>query len=225
MAQLVRRGNAVVLAFLLVTTALVSAGLTQSPAPNLVVHEWGTFTSVAGHDGRAVEWQPLSGPSDLPCFVRVLNPVCSKCVTPTSVLPTLRATVRMETPVLYFYSEQARTVKVDVGFRGGSISQWYPERSGGESSPRMPLPHEFRAVLPIDFSNGFNGSAAWKVNVLKPGTSDAFSARRDSETPQWPRARVADANRVRGSKGEVEGFIFYRGLGNFALPLKVKAAA
>ena len=35
----------------------------------LAVHEWGTFTTVAGEDGRAIEWLPLSGPTDLPCFV------------------------------------------------------------------------------------------------------------------------------------------------------------
>lgn len=33
------------------------------------VHEWGTFTSIAGMDGGAVGWTPLSGRDDLPCFV------------------------------------------------------------------------------------------------------------------------------------------------------------
>jgi hypothetical protein len=46
---------------------------------------------------------------------------------------------------------------------------------------------------------------------------------RELETPQWPRARVPGANLVRGVRGEVEGFIFYRGLGNFRLPLEAKA--
>src|SRR6202158_3218109 len=32
-------------------------------------HEWGTFTSIAGVDGRAVEWSPLTGSTDLPGFV------------------------------------------------------------------------------------------------------------------------------------------------------------
>ena len=32
------------------------------------VHEWGTFTSVAGRDGAAMNWQTLSGTSDLPCL-------------------------------------------------------------------------------------------------------------------------------------------------------------
>ena len=35
----------------------------------LTVHEWGTFTSVAGRNGKAIEWRPAGGPTDLPCFV------------------------------------------------------------------------------------------------------------------------------------------------------------
>jgi hypothetical protein len=40
----------------------------------LVAHEWGTFTSVAGEDGSAVQWAPLSGTPDLPSFVKHLSP-------------------------------------------------------------------------------------------------------------------------------------------------------
>ena len=33
------------------------------------VHEWGTFTAIAGANGTAVEWSPLTEPPDLPGFV------------------------------------------------------------------------------------------------------------------------------------------------------------
>ena len=79
---------------------------TQSSGP-LVVHEWGTFTSVAGEDGRAVEWLPLSGPSDLPCFVERFR---------LDIKGSLRGKVRMETPVLYFYASH------DNREREGSVS-------------------------------------------------------------------------------------------------------
>ncbi len=36
---------------------------------SLTAHEWGTFTSIAGMDGSAVEWSPLSESTDLPAFV------------------------------------------------------------------------------------------------------------------------------------------------------------
>src|SRR5213593_2098041 len=41
----------------------------------LVVHEWGTFTSIAGKDGVALEWRPLNGSTDLPKFVYTIQTV------------------------------------------------------------------------------------------------------------------------------------------------------
>ena len=72
------------------------AALAASPAPDpvrLTVHEWGTFTSIAGENGRAVPWRPLSGPPELPSFVRSSR---------VQAKGSLTATVRMETPVVYF---------------------------------------------------------------------------------------------------------------------------
>ena len=95
-------------------------------SPDLTVHEWGTFTSVAGPAGQAVEWTPFSGPSDLPCFVTILNPTSIK-VGPKGYLPSIKATVRMETPVIYFYSGREQTVNVRVRFPHGLITEWYPQ--------------------------------------------------------------------------------------------------
>src|SRR3712207_6599477 len=39
----------------------------------LVVHEWGTFTSIAGKNGVAIDWRPLNGASDLPKFVYTIE--------------------------------------------------------------------------------------------------------------------------------------------------------
>src|SRR5437870_8014867 len=50
------------------------AGQKRPPGENrLVVHEWGTFTSIAGKDGIALEWRPLNGLSDLPKFVHTIQ--------------------------------------------------------------------------------------------------------------------------------------------------------
>ena len=69
-------------------------------APSLVVHEWGTFTSVAGANGDAAEWRPQGGASDLPCFVKQLA---------VGLKGALSGTVRLETPVLYFYAPERMT--------------------------------------------------------------------------------------------------------------------
>src|SRR5580700_1903099 len=82
----------------------IGAGLTASASgatvppdrDNLVVHEWGTFTSVAGASGEPVYWAPLIDTPDLPCFVEHLSPQNPKASN---------ALVRMETPVLYFYPQ------------------------------------------------------------------------------------------------------------------------
>ena len=90
----------------------ISAGLTGSETPavfsGLTTHEWGTFTSIAGEKGQAVEWSPLTGSTDLPEFVEHFRNAGFKL--------GLRGTVRMETPVLYFYDSREETVSVNVRF-------------------------------------------------------------------------------------------------------------
>src|SRR5882672_5411837 len=101
--------------------ALILAALTTAWATDdnhLVVHEWGTFTSIAGKDGTALEWRPLAGTNDLPEFVYEFNGIpnasglrhgnCPKC--------DLTGLIRLETPVLYFYADRAMDVSVRVGF-------------------------------------------------------------------------------------------------------------
>ena len=63
------------LTLFVILLSLTTAGAAQAPSganppPPCVVHEWGTFTSIAGPDGRAVEWLPLSRPNELPGFVK-----------------------------------------------------------------------------------------------------------------------------------------------------------
>jgi hypothetical protein len=190
-------------------------------AADFTVHEWGTFTSIVGSDGRQLSGLEVEEDS-LPPFVGSFGGFAP--FNKGWDRPVAGVTVKMETPVLYFYAAEPLSVRVAVGFHGGSISQWYPERSGGEQMP-TPADAELARLAPVDFSHGHEGSAVWQVEVLPRDTTQAISAPRDWETPQWPRARVAAANRIRGSKGEVEDFIFYRGLGNFPLPLKVICAA
>src|SRR6185295_17138572 len=70
----------------------------------LAVHEWGTFTSIAGENGEAVPWRTYAGPGDLPCFVDRFGGFKS----------VLSGNVRMETPVIYFYGPRDLTATVKV---------------------------------------------------------------------------------------------------------------
>src|SRR5438477_10594958 len=97
---------------------LLGAEIHSTQPSDLTVHEWGTFTSVAGEDGSAVDWDALGGKDDLPGFVNDFGHRCSKW--------RLTGTVRMETPVMYFYSPRELDAHVKVAFPQGLITEWYP---------------------------------------------------------------------------------------------------
>jgi hypothetical protein len=90
-------------------------------------HEWGTFTSVSAPDGTTMDWLPLAAANGLPNFVEHLQN--------TNFKGGLRGTIRMETPVLYFYSPQETTVSVHVAFSQGLITEWYPHAEVPAISP------------------------------------------------------------------------------------------
>ncbi len=95
---------------------------TSSPAA-LEVHEWGTFTVLQGSDGNIIEWyQAPAKLVDLPPFVRRSNIVMGKSGTSFGRLDT----VRMETPVLYFYPEKEMDVTVSASFPNGRITEIFP---------------------------------------------------------------------------------------------------
>jgi len=103
------------------SSPLFRATKAQSQDTDTTVHEWGTFTSIAGPDGLAMDWLPLTGSTDLPSFVEHLKNADFK--------GGLRGTVRMETPVLYFYSLRETDVFVHASFSKGLITEWYPHAS------------------------------------------------------------------------------------------------
>jgi hypothetical protein len=181
-------------------------------AADLVVHEWGTFTSVAGPDGQAVSWRPLSGSSDLPCFVRLLNPGDVKVVlSPDSANPAagwltgLRSRVRMETPVLYFYSPRETTVDVRVQFPHGLITEWYPPAV-------VPAPS-----YPMNFTAA--GGIAWPAVHVQPAARPNFPTEPGSS--HYYAARATDAAPVAAS-GQLEKFLFYRGLADFPPAIRAR---
>jgi hypothetical protein len=167
------------------------------PSENpLTVHEWGTFTSVTRLDGRAAVWAPLQGPGDLPCFVERLGQGNYKL---------FYGMVRMETPVLYFYARSPLTLSVKVDFPKGWVTEWFPKAS--TVMPRAP-----DAVSPG------NGSIVWdKVEVLPHSTPNLWTTQGASH---YFAARNTDAAPVRIG-GQWEKLIFYRGVGNFKVPLRV----
>jgi hypothetical protein len=189
-----------------------SFGAQVQPAnPELTAHEWGTFTSIASRNGEAVEWSTLNGSADLPSFVGHINSAQFKA--------GLRGTVRMETPVLYFYSPHETSVSVKATFSKGLLTEWYPQASHVEPNPKNVL-----AVKGLYRRRG-NGSIAWDSVTVSPNLAATFprgSLPGDGEDNQYYAARETSAAPlvVKTSAGDQqEKFLFYRGVSSCSIPI------
>ncbi|NND96991.1 MAG: hypothetical protein HKN47_06645 [Pirellulaceae bacterium] len=199
--------------------------LSQASAQEYVLHEWGTFTAVIGSDGTHLDGVHLED-APLPEFVYELDdtPKLQRAGVPEQRFTKGRAidparqfvgvNVRLETPVLYFYTDESFDAQVDVGFRGGSIGQWFPQRSGGEA----PAP-----AGQLDFNQPRDGSIRWNV-LVEPATDDAAQrVFRSGELPCWLYPRYPDSALVTNAQNETEKYLFYRGLGRMELPVTFTA--
>ncbi len=195
--------------FLGITTLVIAA----DPDPGFTAHEWGTFTSVQGADGVQMNWNPLIV-ADLPKFVYDVSDVHLSRVLGFAVLGKLgtASRQRMETPVIYFYSSQARTVDVAVRFPEGRVTEWYPLESAAipgvaESGPAV------SRVQP---------ALHWKNVQVQPQSAPSQTLITDQSGSHYFAARETDSSLVQTSekgKLEMEKFLFYRGTGSFNAPL------
>lgn len=209
-ASLPRLFGASLLAAALAAAAWLSFAPKSPASPGLIAHEWGTFTSVAGNDGRAVEWTPLSPASDLPSFVEHTNMANLKI--------GLRGTVRMETPVIYFYSPQEATVSVKVAFTKGLITEWYPHAD--RVAPAGQLANVSLSQLPSA------GTIAWDSVTIAPNLAANFPRANTASHYYAARETSASPLRVSAAAGsQPEKFLFYRGVASLAVPLSARILA
>jgi hypothetical protein len=188
--------------------AIPLRGRQAGAGPGLTAHEWGTFTAIAGADGQPVEWLPvdLVGKQELPTFVEHFRGA------PKDVL---RGTVRMETPVIYFYTSQEASVSVHVSFSKGFITEWYPHATrllpaGTLSTTALYEPHE-------------NGSVAWDSIDVAPNLAANFPREKAASRYYAARQTSATPLSVPSPGGDQrEKFLFYRGVSTIALPFSAK---
>jgi hypothetical protein len=160
---------------------LFGTGSIQPVSP-VTVHEWGTFTSVAGASGESVMWAPLRAAGDLPCFVHSIGPAKYEL-----------GLVRMETPVDYFYTQTPSKLSVHVDFPNGIVTEWYPKAVQAKQS--------------IDWSD---------LNIL-PGANLVLPSSKGAS--RYYAARATDSAELQ-SGDENEKVLFYRGMGNFKVPVE-----
>ena len=177
-------------------------------------HEWGTFTSVQGADGVQMDWNPLIV-SDLPKFVYDRARSGAKRGLLIAGKTGTMQRQRMETPVIYFYSDEARTVDVSVNFPRGQITEWYPQETAADLGIRTVARAKTVPAL------------RWpKVEILPATEGAKMALPTDPSGSHYFAARETDAALLRvvdgAKKPEVEKFLFYRGVGSFTAPLTVK---
>lgn len=220
----VSRCNRINLAALHVTVALTAA--IARGGDGVVVHEWGTFTSVQGGDGRLIPWQ-ASQIGDLPKFVHNWKQHDLNRQPPMFLFfgkGSLTSLQRMETPVIYFYSDKETTADVTVGFPKGYVTEWYPQAARlGPSTP-------YRTNGPTAHVTT-NSLIRWQGVKILPLASVAHPVVQlpmDTNGTHYSAARETDAALLRvndfaptNASEQYEKFLFYRGSGNFSTPLTV----
>ena len=188
------------------------------------VHEWGTFTQVIASDGTILDGLEREE-EPLPSFVHSHAGLANTLVARKGFRrPVKGVNTKMETPVIYFYTDEALQAKLEVKWNGGSISQWYPQRTGGDTPPTVrqtgPPLHpdailsnsDFTKRGGIDFTKGYDGSINWKVDIAPTNQFDQADLFKGTETVSWLHPRVPKAS-VITSGSESESYLFYRGIG------------
>jgi hypothetical protein len=185
----------------------------------LVIHEWGTFTSLQDEQGR-----PIGGVNadDEPAPAFVHRIADSLMLGPGATAPLLLkgaprchpdATMRLETPVVYFYPPRGADlpllVDIEVAFRGGWLSEFYPDAQF--EAPGVDGARQFGPI-----SETTTGRLAWKN--LKLGVEGDGP---QTDSPVWLAPRRVPAAMVETEGGERERFLFYRGLGRVESPVAV----
>ena len=192
-----------------------------NPGERLLVHEWGTFTALQDAAGRSL---PYINTDDepVPQFVHRLDHrilendrkvlrrnLGNRRFKSIAFDPGLHVTMRLETPVVYFYppasAQTPLTLDVSVRSPGGWLSEFYPKALG--TAP---------GIDKLRLSSNAVGTLDWKN--LRVGTDGTPPATKENV---WLAPREVRAATVTAESGESEKYLFYRGVGRYDSPLSV----
>lgn len=196
-------------------------------AEALRVHEWGTFTALQNEKGEALPGINIDD-EPLPAFCHNLYPWALQSASHGSSIRMKAAparhpyvTLRLETPVLYFHPAAGEAmpfaVDVSVSFRGGWLTEFYPHAEPDEPGLSRNA-FNFGPITPATV-----GSLSWRgvqVGTEGPGPETAehvWLAPRDVRAASV----TVPAQTSKDHEPENERFLFYRGVGNRTVPLRV----
>jgi hypothetical protein len=207
--------------------ALPAAG-----AGRLVVHEWGTLTTMEGSNGASLEGLQHETEA-VPAFVhRNIDSYPSPFAhlgDPSRDAIVRGARSKMETPVIYFYSDTPQRVSVEVDFVRGLLTHWYPRHAS--ASPEI----EAARTGGVDLGGISQSTLRWEVELVPAGQAPPREIPAVDADDAWQLARETRAATLRtvpaagssnaGAGPEAEHYIFYRGLGQLELPLQAVSGA
>jgi hypothetical protein len=205
----------------ILTVAVASAGQAAADPSSLVIHEWGTFTSFQDRQGATISGINVDD-EPVPRFVHRLKdfPIFTTRSSPamwSQGAPRCHSdvTLRLETPVLYFYPQAGfpldRSFDVRATFAGGWLTEFFPFAATDNSGFPKTLEHSTR------------GSVRW--TGLRLSRSAAVELPETTEHVWLAPRNVNSAVVINGDKAEAEKYLFYRGVGHLDAPIVIRNEA
>jgi hypothetical protein len=217
---------------LLLGALLIGCG-SAAAAADLVIHEWGTITTIHDASGKPTTGlNRIDETEVLPEFVHRYEPATTR--QPSRMLgksPRVPGrpdvTMRLETPVIYFHlppnKKYDKPIDVTVRFRGGVLNEFYPDAEASVALDRARVQDKVEADVIKEWNgdvlnNYVIGSLQWKGlrlhdTVVAPLThSEIWLAPRE----------VSSVSVFSPSAGEGEQYIFYRGVAHLDALLQTK---
>lgn len=204
---------------LLGATALVLlAAAVPRSSETLVVHEWGTFTSFQDPDGATIAGINVDD-EPVPSFVHRLNglPILTAGSYPAAWsqgAPRCHpgVTLRLETPVLYFYPHSAfrseQLIEVEASFPSGWLTEFFPFAAADVPG------------FPDTLNAATRGSLKWSdLRLSQPGSPKLPQT---SERVWLAPRKVQSAVVTTANGEEAEKYLFYRGVAHLDAPLAVQ---
>jgi hypothetical protein len=221
MNGLLRSAIALAAGMTLAATAMAAPAkqaATKAVFADLLVHEWGTFTSFQDRGGRTigginVDDEPVPEFVHRATEIRVLS---AEPPSPTAAVskgtPSCHpdVTLRLETPVMYFYPQPGfdPNVPIDVraDFPGGWLTEFFPNAKA--TVPGFPKRLESSDL----------GSLQWRGLRLVAHPSAPLP---ETTEEVWLAPRKVRSTVV-ATDDEREKYLFYRGVGNRDAPIVVR---
>jgi hypothetical protein len=203
--------------------ALLAGLSSRAPAADLVVHEWGTITTIHDADGTpATGLNRIDESEVLPEVVHRYEPTNTRqpkrlLAKSPQVPGRPDVTMRLETPVIYFHPPPGKpytaSFDVKVRFRGGVINEFYPDAQAWVEIDRERIADKTEANV-ITTWNGelLNDYVVGHLRWTGVRLHDTVVAPL-TNNPVWLTPREVQAASVfLPQAGEGERYLFYRGV-------------